>query len=191
MATQVQGTVYQIDGNPLASEATISFPCGSISINETTISTISEVNSVIRYYPNPSNLLFYQSFYVSESVSDLVTDCNDGGTTQVQTTIFSIDESPLIGGGIEYSFPADNISIWEYTDTSLGVNSFIIFKGIKYYSDATEAALVSAANTGGGSVTIPATSYADNATALAALGAGVLYKSTTSVEGSPIILITV
>ncbi len=44
---------------------------------------------------------------------------------------------------------------------------------------------------GSGTVSIPATAYADNATALAALGAGKLYKSTTSVEGSPIILITV
>ena len=44
---------------------------------------------------------------------------------------------------------------------------------------------------GGGSVSIPATEYADNTTALAALGAGELYKSTTHVNGSPIILITI
>ena len=46
-------------------------------------------------------------------------------------------------------------------------------------------------NVGGGSVTIPDTSYADNATALAALGTGKLYKSTTLINGSPIILLTV
>lgn len=46
-------------------------------------------------------------------------------------------------------------------------------------------------NLAGGGVSIPATEYADNATALAALGAGVLYKSTTYVNGSPIILITI
>ncbi len=44
---------------------------------------------------------------------------------------------------------------------------------------------------GGGSVTIPATGYDTNAEALSALGAGVLYKSTTLINGSPIILITV
>lgn len=44
---------------------------------------------------------------------------------------------------------------------------------------------------GGGSVTIPSTSYATNADAVAALGVGVLYKSTTLINGSPIILLTV
>jgi len=42
----------------------------------------------------------------------------------------------------------------------------------------------------GGTVSIPETAYADNATALAALGAGKMYKSTTLINGSPIILIT-
>lgn len=37
---------------------------------------------------------------------------------------------------------------------------------------------------------IPATSYASNADALAALGSGKLYKSTTLINGSPIILTT-
>lgn len=44
---------------------------------------------------------------------------------------------------------------------------------------------------GGGSVSIPATAYATNAAAVAALGVGELYKSTTLINGSPIILITV
>ena len=44
---------------------------------------------------------------------------------------------------------------------------------------------------GGGSVSIPATSYATNADAVIALGVGVLYKSTTLINGSPIILLTV
>lgn len=46
----------------------------------------------------------------------------------------------------------------------------------------------------GGSVTIPDTAYASNAAAVAALGVGKLYKSTTTIgngSGSPIILITV
>lgn len=46
------------------------------------------------------------------------------------------------------------------------------------------------ANPGGG-VTIPATSYDTNADAVAALGPGKLYKSTTLINGSPIILLTV
>lgn len=44
---------------------------------------------------------------------------------------------------------------------------------------------------GGGSISIPATAYASNADAVAALGVGVLYKSTTLINDSPIILITV
>lgn len=46
-------------------------------------------------------------------------------------------------------------------------------------------------NASGGSVSIPATAYASNADAVAALGVGVLYKSTTLINDSPIILITV
>jgi hypothetical protein len=47
------------------------------------------------------------------------------------------------------------------------------------------------AGSAGGSGEVGATSYATNAAAVAALGAGVLYKSTTLINGSPIILITV
>lgn len=42
----------------------------------------------------------------------------------------------------------------------------------------------------GGTATLPVTSYASNADAVAALGVGKLYKSTTLINGSPIILIT-
>jgi hypothetical protein len=43
-----------------------------------------------------------------------------------------------------------------------------------------------------GGITIPATAYASNAEAVAALGVGKLYKSQSlSVNGSPYILITV
>lgn len=44
---------------------------------------------------------------------------------------------------------------------------------------------------GGGGGTIPPTAYASNADAVAALGVGKLYKSTTLVNDSPIILYTV
>lgn len=43
----------------------------------------------------------------------------------------------------------------------------------------------------GGGSTIGATSYDTNADAVAALGVGIMYKSTTLINGSPIILITV
>lgn len=46
-------------------------------------------------------------------------------------------------------------------------------------------------DSGGGSVSIPATAYASNSEAVAALGIGVLYKSTTLINDSPIILITI
>ncbi len=51
--------------------------------------------------------------------------------------------------------------------------------------------VVDNAGGGGGSVSIPSTAYATNAAAVAALGTGVLYKSTTLINGSPIILITI
>ena len=47
------------------------------------------------------------------------------------------------------------------------------------------------ANPGGGTVEISATSYANNADAVAALGVGKLYKSVTLINDSPVILLTV
>lgn len=47
--------------------------------------------------------------------------------------------------------------------------------------------------TGGGAVSIPATSYASNADAVAALGVGVLYKTTTVLADGvqPVLSVTV
>jgi hypothetical protein len=57
--------------------------------------------------------------------------------------------------------------------------------------DTKIATIFADSNSGGGSVTIPSTAYASNTDAVTALGTGKLYKSTTLINGSPIILLTV
>ncbi len=108
--------------------------------------------------------------------------------TQIQATILKIGTAPILETSQSWSFPTDEIAIESVINGD--INSCILWGGIKYYAEETQSELVTAANVGG-DVTIPSTAYATNAEALAALGAGQLYKSTTSIEGSPIILITV
>lgn len=55
----------------------------------------------------------------------------------------------------------------------------------------TEVATKKYVDDNAGGITISATEYDNNADALAALGVGVLYKSSSKVNGSPIILITI
>lgn len=146
MANQIQATVYQIDGNPLPSPIQISFLTSDIMMKTSYLSTISEVNTAITYYPNSSNLLQEQVFYVQENASDLVVSANEGGTTQIYTTIHEIDGDPLIPNGVSFSFPANAISIWPSINEVTGVNSFIEFKNKRYYSSDTEADLKAQAN---------------------------------------------
>jgi len=138
-----------------------------------------------------SRINFYGSIFdTSSSISDLVALANDGGTEQIQLTVLRVNSS-VQTNSIQMSFPVNNIIV---NDSNLsGSNSVITFNGIKYYVSETQSAILSSANTssGGGSVSIPDTSYDNNTDAVAALGVGVLYKSTTLINDSPIILITV
>jgi len=86
MANQIQATVYQIDGSPLPSATEISFLTSDIMIKEATL-PIAAVNAAIFYYPNTSNKLGSQVFYVSETLSTLLTAANVGSATQVQATV--------------------------------------------------------------------------------------------------------
>jgi len=150
MANQIQATVYQIDGNPLIAPLTVSFLTSDILIRENTISTILEVASSITIYPNSSNLLQEQTFFVSESISTLLTAANTNGTTLIQATILEINGDPQVPSGVQYCFPANAGSIWASVNAITGVNSFLTFKNKNYSASETETTLVAAANAGGG-----------------------------------------
>jgi hypothetical protein len=146
MANQIQATVYQIDGSPLPSATEISFLTSDIMIKEATL-PIAAVNAAIFYYPNTSNKLGSQVFYVSETLSTLLTAANVGSATQVQATVIQIDEDPQVPAGVQYTFPASNISIWENIDAAAGVNADIYYKNKTYSVAETEDSLVIDANT--------------------------------------------
>ena len=151
MANQIQATVYQIDGSPLNSPIQMSFLTSDIMVKEASVSTNNSINSAIFYYPNTSNKLQDQVFYASETLTQLRNASNVGTTSQVQATVLEINEDPQIPGGVQYTFPVDNIAIWENVNVVTGVNSLIQYKN-KYYAVAeTEAVLVTASN-----VVIPA-----------------------------------
>ncbi len=145
MANQIQATVYQIDGSPLTSPTEISFLTSDIMIKEATL-PIAAVNAAIFYYPNTINKLGSQVFYVSETLSTLLTAANVGNTTQVQATVIQIDEDPQVPAGVQYTFPASNISIWENIDAAAGVNADIHYKNKTYSVAETEDSLVADAN---------------------------------------------
>ena len=134
MASLIQATVYQIDGSPLDLPIQISFLTSDIMIKEAVIGNIAEVNAAISYYPNTNNKLQDKVFYVSETLSDLLTAANVWDVTQVQATVLEINEDPQIPGGVQYTFPVHNIAIWEVTPESNGINSFIQYKNKTYNS---------------------------------------------------------
>ena len=145
MANQIQATVYQIDGNPLPSPIVISFLTSDILMRRNAISTIPEVSSSITYYPNTSNQLQEQTFFVSEDLRVLRDAANTNGTTQVPTIILEIDGDPLVSA-IGFLFPANGVSIWPSVNAATGVNSFIEFKNKRYSAAETEAELTAQAN---------------------------------------------
>jgi hypothetical protein len=145
MANQIQATVYQIDGSPLVAPIEISFLTSDIMIKEAAL-PLAAVNSAIFYYPNTSNKLQAQVFYVSETLTDLLTAANVGSTSQVQATVIEINSDPQVPGGVQYTFPVHNIAIFEYIDAITGANSNIQYKNKTYSVTETESDLVTAAN---------------------------------------------
>ena len=158
MASLIQATAYQIDGSPLDFPIQVSFLTSDIMIKEATISNIAEVNAAIFYYPNTNNKLQDKVFFVSETLSDLLTAANVWDVTQVQATVLEINQDPQIPGGVQYTFPVHNIAIWEVTPVVNGINSFIQYKNKTYSVPETISSLVEASNTTGPvEVTLPAT----------------------------------
>lgn len=145
MANLIQATVYQIDGSPLPSSAIVDFQTSNLVIREAAIN-IAEVNSAILYYNVPNNQLSVQTFYVGELLADLVDAANVGTTTQVQATVLEINEDPQVPGGVQYSFPANEILVGESVNAVTGVNSYIQFKNVKYFVSEFQADLLVSGN---------------------------------------------
>jgi hypothetical protein len=155
MANQIQATVYQIDGNPQKTPISLSFLTSDIAMREFSGSNIPEVQSAILCYPNASNPLELQTFYVSESMATLLAAANLGITSQVQATILAINTNPLIPAGVTYSFPASGVSIWTNVDATTGINSYLQFKNTRYFASQTKSYLSALANQNqGGSGTV-------------------------------------
>ena len=147
MANLIQASVYQIDGAPLPSAITLDFQTSNLVIREASIVGTSAVNSAILYYNLPNNQLSVQTFYVGESIAELVGAANVGSTTQLQATVLEINKDPQIPGGVQYSFPANEIVIGENIDYALpDVKSYIQFKGVRYSVSEEQADLLVSGN---------------------------------------------
>ncbi len=145
MANQLQATVYQIDGSPLVAPVEMSFLTSDIMVKEATL-PLTAVNAAIFYYPNTSNKLQDQVFYVSETVATLLAAANSGTVTQVQATVIEINGDPQLPGGETYTFPANNISIRPNVDVAAGTNADIYYKNKIYSVVETEDSLANNAN---------------------------------------------
>jgi hypothetical protein len=147
MANLIQASVYQIDGSPLPEAITLDFQTSNLVIREASIVGTSAVNSAILYYNLPNNQLSVQTFYVGESIAELVAAANVGSTTQLQATVLEINKDPQVPGGVQYSFPANEIVIGENIDYALpDVKSYIQFKGIRYSVFEAQADLLVSGN---------------------------------------------
>ena len=88
-----------------------------------------------------------QTFYVGESIAELVAAANVGSTTQLQATVLEINKDPQVPGGVQYSFPANEIVIGENIDYALpDVKSYIQFKGVRYSVFEVQADLLVSGN---------------------------------------------
>lgn len=146
MANLIQATVYQIDGAPLPSPITIDFQTSGILIKNASIN-IPSVNSAIQVYNNPNNLLWYKTYYVSETISNITSSANQGFISLTQATVLEINDDPQLPGGNQYSFCSQEIVIFESINNATGVNSSILFNGIKYSVSETQSTLLASSNT--------------------------------------------
>lgn len=132
MANQIGVTVYQIDGCPQNTPISLSFLTSDIMIKDASIFNIPEVKSALVYYKIINNKLQVQYYYVSQTLEELLAASNQGNGTQIKVTVLAIDDNLQASGGVHYSFPTHNISIWGIADATIGSNSFIEYKQVKY-----------------------------------------------------------
>lgn len=159
MSEQIQATIYRINSVTLKSPSPISFPVTDILIKEIipTPNTYPAL-SIIQYYDTSESVTKLKVFEASESFISLFNSANVGCATHIKANILAIENTRL-ENTTQYSFPISELSIWEFTGD--GINSFIEFKGVKYYAFETQSALEAAANagcTGGGTGTVTSVS---------------------------------
>jgi hypothetical protein len=145
MANLINATVYQIDGNPQKDVITVAFDTNKIRLQETTLSTIPEVNTFIEVQGEKLNAPVVK-YFVSETVSTLVAAANTGGTTLLQATVVAINENPF-KTSLQMAFPANKVTVWEFISGT--INSFLQFNEDKFYATQSKATLLAAANAGG------------------------------------------
>lgn len=152
--------------------------------------TFSTEDIYIRENPDGGCIIFKGEVlhYCAASVADTL------GPDMLQATVVRVGDSQNVSS-FQMGFPAGAIEEMQENSSVDGANAVIVFQGRKYYVSEELDDLVADANDDaspgdGGSVTIGGT-YDTNADALAALGAGKLYKSSTLINGSPILLITI
>lgn len=118
----------------------------------------------------------------------------DNTSLQVESVLMSLHNTSK---AVDWSLPEDTTRI-NFTIDDISYDNILItdidFDGTALTTQAgfkTNIETIFPGLAGGGGVTIPATAYDNNADAVAALGVGELYMSTTHINGSPIILITI
>lgn len=148
MADQIQVTVYKLDEATLDTSISLSLLTSDIKVRVTSLEDISQVNSVIYYYDTPDATTQFKLLYVSETLSSILSESNSGIITQVRATVIAIDRNLQFSSTL-YSFPVTKIAIFPSTAYS-GVNSFIEFKGNRYYCSETKDELESFINTNSG-----------------------------------------
>lgn len=159
MSEQIQATIYRINSVTLKSPSPISFPVTDILIKEIipTPNTYPAL-SIIQYYDTSESVTKLKVFEASESFISLFNSANVGCATHIKANILAIENTKL-ENTTQHSFPISELSIWEFAGD--GINSFIEFKGVKYYASETQSALEAAANagcTGGGTGTVTSVS---------------------------------
>ena len=146
MANLINATVYQIDGNPQKVATVVAFDTDKIRLQETTLSTISQVASFIEVQGEKLNAPVVK-YFVSESVATLVAAANTGGVTLLQATIVAINDNPF-KTSLQFAFPANKVTIWAFSNGT--IQSFLQFSEDKFYATESKATLVAAANVSSG-----------------------------------------
>lgn len=177
MANLINATVYQIDGNPQKVATSVAFDTSKIRLQQTTLSTISQVVSFIEVEGEKLNSPVVK-YFVSESVTALVAAANTGGTTLLQATVVAINENPF-KVAIQMAFPANKVTVWSFINGT--IQSFLQFNEDKFYATQSKATLVTAANAGGGGGITGATNgltlYGSN------VGLGDILTVNTTIDG--------
>lgn len=165
MANQIQATVVNVGGNPQSASFTQSFLTRNIIIQAETLQSSPNAVTKITYFSGEHNK---QTYYVTETVTSLVTAANVGRAEQILVTVYKINgysqRSPILFG-----FPASGVVLKTVSDGS--INCIVSFNGIDYGVSETKSAIMTAANVdsgGGGSSTLSTLVYDNGQTGASA-----------------------